>query len=218
MIDRVAAWRVGEIAVTLEVKRWPDTYRLRWGSEKNGPQEPEGVDVEAGQRIETFERCSDALFRAQELGVRISIRPNFDDVCERRGPPRIDAETGCPSWNRPNDYSPFYWFVYLDGAGAERIRDERDWILIRRELWERCDRQAIDALKDGLVPVHGIGGRLKFARHSDPGLEPWYRYLRLSESYRDQMVYSLDDCQRQELPDEWALGHEDDDPILELPI
>lgn len=209
MIDAIAAWRVGELEVTLEVKRWPDSYRLRWRPESSRTGD---------ESIECFGRCSEALVRARELGVQITIRPNLDEVCAQRGPPGINTDTGCPTWNRPNDYSPFHWFVYLDAAGVEGVRDERDWTLIRRELWERCDVTAVGALEDGLVPARGIGGRLKFIRPSDPGLHPWYGYLRIPESYRDQMVSALGRGDHDSSPDEWALGHADDDPILELPI
>lgn len=226
MIDRVADWRVGEITVTLEVKRRPDTYWLRWGSERNGPQEPEGVEAEAGERIETFERCSEALARARELGVPLKTRPNLDVVCEHRGPPRrIDTETGCPEWSRPNDYGP-YWYVYLDEMGQERVWQSTDSSMIATELIGRMDRRPWRAFRDGLTPVVGVGGRVLYMRRPDPALQPWFEHLRIPDWYRDQecVLYDVywetdeENARFEELLDELEFGHEDDDPILELPV
>jgi len=175
---------------------------------------------------ERFRLCSEALAHARELGVPIGIRPNFDLICERRGPPRlIDTLTGCPHWNRPNDCGP-YWYVYLDETGRERAWESTDRSIIATELIGRMDRRAWRAFRDGLTPVVGIGGRVLYVRQPDPGLQPWFEHLRIPDWYRDQKCVLYEDwwdmdeenARFEELLDELEFGHKDDDPILAVPI
>lgn len=203
----------------------PRRYVLEWASLCPDDVEPQGPNVQTYRQHrvllneyehwwlrnrvgqQAFQQVSRALRRAQELGADIPIWPLIDAASESRlGPPgRID-EDGRPWWNTEDCYVS----AYLDRDGYLEYRRYQDAEAIFDTLVEYADMKALHWWRQRrhLIPVQGIGGRWVFGPAREPTFEEWITYVQATTGVdlRDDGHVSW-----------WFFGHEDDDPILELP-